>query len=312
LTGVRPFVGESMATVAHLIVYGPRPSARAANAALPPGADQVLERALSRFPAKRFPNCTQFALALETALQNAKQPQKRTVPPVLYIGALALFMVVAVVFVAVHYKKQPQAEAKPAPVAVAVSKPIPPPAAPVPATPVPVASVAVAPVSVAPASAPLPAAEKPKVIPAQLYKTAVELHRQGKPEQARTLFQQAADLGNTDAMVELAETYSTSAADALRWFQKAADAGNSQAMLSLGGLYLVGSDAVAQSDEEAARWFQKAVDKKNPSGMYNLAGLYEEGRGVPRDAEKAKQLYREAAALGNTLAETRLTEMGAK
>ena len=73
LTGVRPFVGESMATVAHLIVYGPRPSARAANAALPPGADQVLERALSRFPAERFPNCTEFALALEKALQNASR-----------------------------------------------------------------------------------------------------------------------------------------------------------------------------------------------------------------------------------------------
>lgn len=80
LTGVRPFVGESIATVAHLIVYGPRPSARAANAALPPGADQVFERAMSRFPGDRFPTCTEFAVALEQALLHASQPQALPVP----------------------------------------------------------------------------------------------------------------------------------------------------------------------------------------------------------------------------------------
>ena len=92
----------------------------------------------------------------------------------------------------------------------------------------------------------------------------------------------------------------------------AADAGNVQTMLSLGGLYLVGSDAAPQNDQDAARWFQKAAGLKNPSAMYNLAGLYEEGRGVPRDADKARQLYQEAAALGNALAQRRLAELGAK
>ena len=112
-------------------------------------------------------------------------------------------------------------------------------------------------------------------------------------------------------MKELAENYSTGV-EALQWFNRAAAAGDSAAMLSLGGMYLFGSDTVQQNDQEAARWFQKAADLKNPAAMYNLAGLYEEGRGVPRDADKAKQLYQQAAALGNTLAQRRLAEMGAK
>ncbi len=68
LTGARPFVADSMPTVAHLIVYGPRPSAAAARPGLPPAIDKVLERALSRLPADRFPNCTEFTAALEQAL----------------------------------------------------------------------------------------------------------------------------------------------------------------------------------------------------------------------------------------------------
>ena len=39
LTGTRPFQADSMPTVAHLIVYGPRPSAQAVNPSLPPGID---------------------------------------------------------------------------------------------------------------------------------------------------------------------------------------------------------------------------------------------------------------------------------
>jgi TPR repeat protein len=83
-------------------------------------------------------------------------------------------------------------------------------------------------------------------------------------------------------------------------------------MLSLGGMYLFGSDAVPQSDDEAVRWFQKAADLKNPAGLYDLAGLYEKGQGVPRSIEKAKQLYQESAALGNAEAQRRLVALQAQ
>ena len=135
LTGVRPFVGESMATVAHLIVYGPRPSARAVNAALSPGADQVLERALSRFPGKRFPNCTEFALALEKALQNAKQlppakiEKRRGAKIFLYAGAFAVLVIAAVLFAMARFKK-PLPQPPPAPQRAALAPPAPPKPAP--------------------------------------------------------------------------------------------------------------------------------------------------------------------------------------
>ncbi len=331
LTGVRPFLGESMATVAHLIVYGTRPSARAANAKLPPGADQVLERALSRFPAERFPNCTEFALALENALQNATpalpQPkraqatiEKKQGSKLFFYGAgFAALLIVAFVLASNFYKKVAPSPPAPKPVPVKV-QPAKVESARVTAAPAPkpVAAPVVPPAPVAEATpTPPPPPAKPKpVIPAairaqRLYKSAVEKRGQGKPEESRALFQQAAELGDAAAMNELAENYSTGA-EALQWFNRAAEAGNSQAMLSLGGLYLVGSDVVQQNDQEAARWFQKAAGLKNPAAMYNLAGLYEEGRGVARDADKARQLYQEAAALGNALAQRRLTELGAK
>jgi tRNA A-37 threonylcarbamoyl transferase component Bud32 len=323
LTGVRPFVGESMATVAHMIVYGPRPSARAANATLPPGADQVLERALSRFPAQRFSNCTEFASALEKALQNAPQPlpqpepepakveKKRGWKLPLFAAGFAAILIVACILAFSRYKKAAPPLPSPTPVPAKVERAS---VAPAPARVVAPEPVAPEPVVVVPPTpAPPPAVPKPVVPPAiraqQLFKSAVDKRGQGKPEEARGLFQQAAALGNGAAMYELAENYS-SGAEALQWFNRAADAGNVQAMLSLGGLYLVGSDAAPQNDQDAARWFQKAAGLKNPSAMYNLAGLYEEGRGVSRDAEKARQLYQEAAALGNALAQRRLAELG--
>jgi serine/threonine protein kinase len=327
LTGVRPFVGESMATVAHLIVYGPRPSARAANAALAPGADGVLERALSRFPDQRFPNCTEFAVALEKGLQNAKQPQpanatkKRASRSFLYVGGAMALVIVALIFAAGHNKKPPPSQpvAKSSPPAlpskltqVAAPKPVPSTSAPESVTPVPVVPVPVVPVPVVP----VPVVAKSKLIPAatraqQLYKSAIEKRGLGKPEEARTLFQQAAELGDVGAMEELAENYSTGP-EALQWFKRAAAAGNSTAMVQLGAMYSLGGDTVPQSDEEAARWYQRAADLKNPAAMYDLAGLYETGQGVARDVNKARQLYQASAALGNLEAQRRLTELGAQ
>jgi len=320
LTGVRPFVGESMATVAHLIVYGPRPSARAVNDALSPGADQVLERALSRFPGKRFPNCTEFALALEKALQNAKQLppakiEKRGAKLFLYAGAFAVLVVAALLFATVRFKK-PLPPPQPAPQRAALAppaapKPAPPKIEPEIASPAPAPALTAAPPLTA---APAPEPTKPKPIPPairaqQLYKSAVEKRGQGKPEEARTLFEQAAALGDAGAMEELAENYSTGA-EALQWFQRAAAAGSSAAMVQLGALYSLGGDGVPPSDEDAARWYQKAADLKNPAAMYDLAGLYETGQGVARDVNKARQLYQASAALGNLEAQRRLKELG--
>jgi serine/threonine protein kinase len=332
LTGARPFQADSMATVAHLIVYGPRPSAHAANPSVPPGVDQVLERALSRLPAERFPNCTEFTSALEKALLHSALPpvpvpKKR--PRLIYLGAVAVLLIVALALAAVYYRNSPAfrpAATSPAPPIVYADVPstkptplnAPPAATPAPEKPAPEVAQDVAPPVPAPAEA-KPAAPKAKVpdsVRAQeILNSALADRLDGKPQEAAKLFRQAADLGSANAMRELGEIYSNGEGvpkndlTAMQWFLHAEAAGNSDAMLSLAGMYLLGNEAVPQSDEEAAKWFQKAADLKNPAGVYDLAKMYEEGQGVTRDMEKARQLYRQAAALGNALAQRRLAEM---
>jgi TPR repeat protein len=90
-----------------------------------------------------------------------------------------------------------------------------------------------------------------------------------------------------------------------------AEAGSSSAMVLLGAMYFL-EDVPGASDEEAARWFQKATDKGNPAAMYNLATMYETGRGVAKDPGQALDLFRRAAALGNSEAQRRLNELQAR
>ncbi len=78
LTGTKPFQGDSIATIAHQIVYGPRPSPRAVNADLPAALDGVFERAFARVREERFPNCAAFAEALRLAFVTT--PSRPTIP----------------------------------------------------------------------------------------------------------------------------------------------------------------------------------------------------------------------------------------
>jgi serine/threonine protein kinase len=355
LTGSRPFQADSMPTVAHLIVYGPRPSAHAKNSALPPGIDQVLERAWNRFPDQRFPNCVEFTTALEAAfrspvaapvpdvepsLQPLQVPQatkKRWPAPVLYAGGIALVIVMlalASLYYRNSYSRPVPAAASSAPVVVQAPVPpkptplgLPQPApSPAPSNDKPATLKAEQPSAPAASTKPpldLTPDPKQKPLPAsfraqEYYNAAMLKRREGKPEDAIDLFSKSAALGDANAMEELAESYSNGEgvakndAEALEWFTLAAKAGNSSAMLSLGGLYLLGSDGVEESDEDAAKWFQKAADLKNAAAIYDLGKLYEDGQGVPRNMEKAKELYLESAKLGNTFAQRRLTELQGK
>ena len=70
LSGNRPFQGDSLATLAHMIVYGDRPSIRSIDPTLPPGLDDVLHRGLAKKPELRYESCTQFVTALDETLRN--------------------------------------------------------------------------------------------------------------------------------------------------------------------------------------------------------------------------------------------------
>ena len=72
LTGKRPFYADTLATLAHMIVYSDRPSARAANPELPPAVDAVFRRGLARFPKNRYASCSEFVAVLFEALQQSQ------------------------------------------------------------------------------------------------------------------------------------------------------------------------------------------------------------------------------------------------
>jgi serine/threonine-protein kinase len=71
LTGSRPFTGNTMATIGQSVVndtFEP-PSKRVPG--LPTAFDQVLQRALRKAPAERFPSAQAFALAIQSAMPPA-------------------------------------------------------------------------------------------------------------------------------------------------------------------------------------------------------------------------------------------------
>jgi predicted Ser/Thr protein kinase len=72
LTGEKPFQGEQLTTVLYKIVSEDPPPPQYLNPTLGFAVSMVLGRALSKDPAKRYPSCTEFVNALETALKTKK------------------------------------------------------------------------------------------------------------------------------------------------------------------------------------------------------------------------------------------------
>jgi serine/threonine protein kinase len=347
LTGALPFQAESVATLAHLIVYGQRPSARVANPALPPEVDAVFQRGLGRFAEERFESCGALVAALEAVLKQVlverptlKLPdlptriaparkRRAALPSVVVSGVVAVVLLCALVF---YKQDELRAFFQHSVLERVVSGSPPTPAA------TPVAARAGDPPILVPKVVPVPSKAparqenaasagptreaKPKPVSAEerareSYEAATEKRREGQMEDAMALLGQAAALGDVNAMTELAEGYhdgdgaEQNQGEALRWYRRAAEAGSSSAMVLLGAMYFL-EDVPGASDEEAARWFQKATDKGNPAAMYNLATMYETGRGVAKDPGQALDLFRRAAALGNSEAQRRLSELQAR
>jgi serine/threonine protein kinase len=69
LTGRRPFVSETLASLAAKTLYEDPPAATTLNPALNPAVDDVFRRALSKVDAARYETCGQFAAALRASCQ---------------------------------------------------------------------------------------------------------------------------------------------------------------------------------------------------------------------------------------------------
>jgi len=79
--------------------------------------------------------------------------------------------------------------------------------------------------------------------------------------------------------------------------KKAAELGSSIAQNELGVHFLTG-DVVKMDKEKAYHYFLQSAQQEDMYGEANLAALYEQGVGVERDLDLAKNWYEKAARQG--------------
>ena len=91
-----------------------------------------------------------------------------------------------------------------------------------------------------------------------------------------------------------------------RWMQRAAELGHVDATYDLGRFYAWGGQGVQKDAEKAASCYESALtvyrkeaDQGDPHALLKLGDAYRIGGGVPPDCNKAIQLYKKAASLGN-------------
>lgn len=123
-----------------------------------------------------------------------------------------------------------------------------------------------------------------------------------------------ADEKNTDAMVKIADTYSTiqsKEADAISWYEKAAELNSSEAMLHLCKLYFDKSSTTIKpppgfvldepsvtevSDKKAFYWAQKLAEKPNQrEAQLCLVYFYLKGIGTEKDDLKALEWFQKTS-----------------
>lgn len=119
--------------------------------------------------------------------------------------------------------------------------------------------------------------------------------------------------GDAVAQVELADVYihgygvDEDDTQAELWATKSAENGNAKAMYWLGNGYATYAGLVedidsADADEhykKAFTWFLKGVDQNHTESMVGLANLYSRGDGINKDPQKALEIRKKAASLGN-------------
>lgn len=126
----------------------------------------------------------------------------------------------------------------------------------------------------------------------------------------------ASDAGNLDAMTKLAQMYISAEGTAndytkaVSLLTKAADGGNSNAQYLLGSYLINGTENLEPNLEKAVAYLTNSATSGNGDAMVRLANLYEEGKGVKKSAEDAIALYKQAAALNNAEAISRLQALG--
>jgi formylglycine-generating enzyme required for sulfatase activity len=106
LAGRKPFDGDTFASLASKILFEEAPSPATFGVRLGPEVEQVLRKGMSKAPAERFVNCTEFVGALEDAFHSSaalpgkepaqppQPPPRRWVVPVMAVASVVLMAAV--------------------------------------------------------------------------------------------------------------------------------------------------------------------------------------------------------------------------
>ncbi len=169
-----------------------------------------------------------------------------------------------------------------------------------------------------------------------------------QPAEATAAWRKAADKGSTSAMVELGVLYATGAGvakddeQARKLFERAAQGGNPRGVSNLAalsgsagapsdpvrardmlakaaetnaeaqyqlGLMLANGTGGPKDDAGARSLFEKAAAQNHPGALEQMGEFSEAGRGGPKDSAAAKDYYQKAAALGDEDAKKALKRM---
>jgi TPR repeat protein len=112
--------------------------------------------------------------------------------------------------------------------------------------------------------------------------------------QAMVFLRQVADTGDAEAQHRCAIMFQNglgtvaNEGKAFEYMKAAAEQGHAVAQHGLGFMYMEG-ECVEQSGADAVKWFEKAAGQ---GLMTTLAMMYEEGKGVDKNPEEAKRLYK--------------------
>jgi TPR repeat protein len=139
---------------------------------------------------------------------------------------------------------------------------------------------------------------------------AMDVFGSGDVIQAMQILQPVAKQGHPRAQVRLGYIYDQSRyyTEALHWYRQAAEAGNTEAIMSLATMYAAG-EGTDPDPAAAGQWMRKAADSGEARAMMALASAYEHGQmGLSVDFEQAVHWYKRAAENGLPHARRRLVE----
>ncbi len=86
----------------------------------------------------------------------------------------------------------------------------------------------------------------------------------------------------------------------LDWFKKAAEIGSSDAMVEVAKIYCLDQEytGVEKNADLAKKWIEEAVSRNNPKALYTTGLMYEEGFPYDKSYEEAFRYYKLAANKG--------------